>query len=103
MKTSKEFIERLQSDEAFAGEIAQAIKAGTEKDADYKSVLIAVAQEHGYKLSKEELDEMEARYEELSDEELGKVAGGTSPVLFSALLTGVASGAFSYYVSKNVK
>ena len=85
MKTSKEFFERLQSDEAFAKEIREAAFAkaeAAEKDEEaYKEILISVAAENGYELTGEELEEIyQSRTEALTDEELGKVAGGTSPL-----------------------
>ena len=80
MKTSKEFFEKLQSDEGFAQEIAEKVKAMAEAgEEDYKKVWIPVAAEYGYELTGEELDELyEKNIKELSDEELGKVSGGVS-------------------------
>ena len=80
MKTSKEFFERMQSDEAFAQEIIAALQAKREAGAkNYYETFIPVAQEHGYEITREELDEIyAAQATELTDEELGKVAGGMS-------------------------
>lgn len=105
MKTSKEFFERLQSDEAFAQEIMEKTKGKSESDGqDYKAIWIPLAAEYGYELKGEELDEMyEKATAEMTDEELGKVAGGTTPfcVLTSALITSaVASGVGTYVYSK---
>ena len=80
MKSSKEFFERLQTDEAFAKEVNEAIiekrNAGAK---NYFETFIPVAKERGYEISEEELTEIyESQASELSEEELGKVAGGTS-------------------------
>ena len=83
MKTSKEFFERLRSDEAFTKEIAEkAQKRAEEGEKDYVALWKSLAAEYDYELKKEELEEMQKKAsEELSDEELGKVAGGTTPIL----------------------
>ena len=82
MKTAKEFIERLKTDEEFAKEVGKeasgVIEAG---ENDYHKVFIPIAAKHGYEVTPEDLDSL---YEEeskvLSEEELGKVAGGSTPV-----------------------
>ena len=81
MKTSKEFIERLQSDEEFAKEVAEKVREKAEAGAtDYKEIWIPIAAEYGYEITGEELDELNDKaLNELSVDELGKVAGGTSP------------------------
>ncbi|MBR5088791.1 MAG: hypothetical protein IK093_05135 [Ruminiclostridium sp.] len=83
MKTAKELFERLKTDEAFAKEFSEALTA--KREAGAKSVyetFIPAATERGYELSKEELDEvLNAQEAELSPEELGKAAGGTSCVI----------------------
>ncbi|MBR5088789.1 MAG: Nif11-like leader peptide family RiPP precursor [Ruminiclostridium sp.] len=80
MKSAKELFERLKTDEAFAKEFSEALTA--KREAGAKSVyetFIPAAAERGYELSKEELDEViNTQESELSPEELGKVAGGTS-------------------------
>lgn len=96
MKTSKEFFERLQNDEAFAKEVGEKAKAVVDAgEQDYKKIWIQIAEEYGYELTYEELDE---RYRiataEMSEEELGKVAGGTTPLaafIISAVISGVGS------------
>ena len=82
MKTSKEFFERIKSDEIFAEEIAEKIK---EKSGDYKEILIPVAAEYDYELTEAELDELYNKQSaELTDEELEKVSGGGTPFLILA-------------------
>lgn len=83
MKPSKEFFERLQTDEEFAKEIAEKIHTRfNEGETDVKALWIPVAAEYGYELTGEELDEMHAcATEEISDEELGKLSGGVTPLL----------------------
>ena len=82
MKTAKELFERLKTDEAFAKEFSEALTAKREAGAkSYYETIIPAAEERGYELSKEELDEiLKAQDSELSAEELGKVAGGGSCV-----------------------
>ena len=79
MKTSKEFFERLQTDEVFAKEIGEKAKEKVEAgERDYKKLWIPLAEQYGYELTDEEIDEIQEKMAtELSDEELGKVAGGT--------------------------
>lgn len=80
MKTTKEFFERLATDEAFAKDVEETIEAKRKAGAsNYYDTLIPIASERGYELSREELDAINAaQAAELSDDELGKVAGGTS-------------------------
>ena len=105
MKTSKEFFEKLQSDEAFAQEIGTKVKEKFDAgETDYKSIWISVSAEYGYELTSEELEEWyEAATAELTDEELGNVAGGTTPTIglgiFSFIATAASSGVISYYVA----
>ena len=70
----------------------------------YYETIIPAAEERGYELSKEELDEIiNAQETELSPEELGKVAGGTSCGWFGAtvLITLVASGTVTAVIDNN--
>jgi len=92
MKSSKEFIERLQSDEEFAEEVSLAFKQKYEAGEDYKAI-IGIASDRGYELTEEEVDEMYDNASELSEEELQKVAGGTSPgcIMLTIFITEVAS------------
>lgn len=89
MKTSKEFFERLQNDEAFAKEIGEAVAAKREAGAEsYYETFIPVAEERGYEISREELDAIhDAQAAAISDEELGKVAGGASCFVVVSFLT----------------
>lgn len=88
MKTSKEFWDRMANDEVFAKTVREEVAARREAGADnYYDTLIPVAADQGYELTKEELDEiMKTCTSELSEEELGKVSGGTScPVLWTMI------------------
>ena len=80
MKTAKEFFENLATDEAFARDVEEAIDAKRKAGAsNYYDTIIPVAAERGYEISKEELDAINNdQMAELSEDELGKVAGGTS-------------------------
>ncbi len=62
MKTAKEFIERLQNDEAFAKQVSDGIQA--KKDArakDYTEALLPVAAELGYEIAKEQVEALMAK------------------------------------------
>ena len=83
MKTSKELIERLQADEAFAKEVEAAVKAKIEAGAkDRFDAFVSAAADFGYEVPREELEAIAANSEQLSEEELGKLSGGTD-VLYS--------------------
>ena len=80
MKTFQELIEDLKRDpalvESFNKEIAAKAQAGGE--ADPCKVMAAVAAEQGYAVRPEEIEALAtAQQEKMSEEELGKVAGGT--------------------------
>ena len=77
MKTSKEFFEKLQTDEEFRKEISLSFKEKYQSGDDYNAI-IAIANEKGYELSQEEVDALYDQTAELSDEELEKVSGGTT-------------------------
>ena len=84
MKTAKEFIERLQNDEAFAKQVNDGILAKKAAGAqDYAEALIPVAAELGYEITVEQVEALNASVNEsISEEELGKAAGGTSCEIF---------------------
>ena len=87
MKTSADLFDRLATDEAFAKEFAKAVSDMREAGAmNSNETILSVAEGFGYSVSKEELDKIiDEQDSELSEEELGKVAGGTSCAL--AVLT----------------
>ena len=99
MKTAKELFERLKTDEAFAKEFSEALTAKREAGAkSYYETIIPAAEERGYELSKEELDEiLNAQDTELSAEELGKVAGGGSCVTLVIGTIMLAIGTYTVY------
>ena len=79
MKTAKEYIERMRSDKDFVAEMAEKVKALQE--AGEKDVFAAVskaAKELGYEITPEQVKEINKPGEDISEEELGKLAGGTS-------------------------
>ena len=80
MKSSKELYERLKTDEDFAKEFTEAVIAKKEAGAaNYFETVIPAAADFGYEISEEEVQAIaDAQSQELSEEELGKVAGGTS-------------------------
>ena len=80
MKSAKEFLERLNSDPDFAKEFSQKMLEKKEAGAkDQYDAIIPIAAELGYEITADQIKKVnEAATEELSEEELGKVAGGTS-------------------------
>ena len=79
MKTAKEYIERMRSDKDFAAQMNEKVKALL--DAGEKDAFAAVskaAKELGYEISPEQVREINKPNEDVSEEELGKLAGGTS-------------------------
>ncbi len=79
MKTEKELLERLQKDREFAREFNESFIAKKKAGADNSvETMILVASDLGYKLTEEAIKSfMDQRPGELSEDELGKVAGGT--------------------------
>ena len=79
MKTAKEFVEKLK-DEAFARDINEKVQAKKDANApDYADAIVTVAAELGYEVTKEQVEALRAKQSEaISEEELGKAAGGTS-------------------------
>ena len=80
MKTAKEFIEKLKNDEAFSKQVNDGIQAKKAAGAkDYTEALLPVAAELGYEITQEQVEAFNAkRSEAISEEELGKAAGGTA-------------------------
>ena len=102
MKTAKEYVERMRGDKAFAAQMNEKVKAlldAGEKDAF--SAVSKAAKELGYEISPEQVREINKPNEDVSEEELGKLAGDTSciPVAVSAL---TASAAFSVGVTASL-
>lgn len=93
MATTKELFERLSTDQAFAEQFTEAIKARREAGAaNYYETVIPVAAQFGYEVKPEELDKInEQEAEVLTDDELGKVAGGTSCLTLLASLSAVVT------------
>ena len=89
MKTAKEYIERMQSDEDFVAQIKEKVRPAKDAGAeDMFAVTSAAAKELGYEISAEQLKEIVASAsEDISDEELGKIAGGWKMPCLSNLLT----------------
>lgn len=82
MGTFKDYIDKMLSDEAFANEVRDAIKAkiGDKIDIDTVDAASAeVACEKGFDVSVKDLQDYRADLSEtISEEELGKVSGGFS-------------------------
>ena len=78
MKTAKEFIEKMQSDRDFAARMGEKVNAAKEAGAsDLFAVVSDAAKDLGYEISPEQVKELSARSEDISQEELVKVAGGS--------------------------
>lgn len=80
MKSAELFIERLRNDGSFSNAVGQVVHREREAGvSDYREAIITAAAEFGYEINKKELDDIYSRQmTELSEEELGKVSGGTS-------------------------
>ena len=94
MKTAKEFMQKLTSDEAFAKQVNDAIQAKKDAGAkDYTEALLPVAAELGYEVTVEQVEALRAKWSEvISEEELGKVAGGTSCTTLISPISVMSSG-----------
>ena len=104
MKTAKEFIEKLKNDEAFAKQVSEGINGKKAAGAkDYTEALLPVAAELGYEITVEQVEAMMAKQSEaVSEEELGKAAGGTSCTALAIVLGvcgGVSAGAIAYTIA----
>ena len=97
MKAFRELIEDLQKDEALAAKFSEAVNAKAEdagKEEDPFGAIAEIAAEFGYEADPEELKELAVEQQEnLSEEELGKVAGGSSPfcIATASVLTTLVS------------
>ena len=90
MKTAKEYIERMQNDKDFAAQLGEKVRVAQEAgEKDLFAAVSGAAKELGYDVSPEQVKEISEQSEDISEEELGKVAGGTScsPALGSIVLT----------------
>ena len=89
MLTFQDLLKRLKDDQEFTKKFNEAVTARREAGAEsYYETIIPVAAELGYDVKPEELDSINDQVKnELSEEELGKVAGGTSCLTMIASLT----------------
>ena len=88
MKTTADFIERLRNDEAFTNEIKEKVSTALENGStDYTMILIDIGAEYGYEIDGSMITELNSDVDVLSEEELGKVSGGTLPII---VITGVS-------------
>ena len=79
--TAKDFYDKINSDEAFAKEIGDKVKAFVNDKEAYKKAIASVASEYGYEMTENDLEGIfDYGSSELSLDELEKVAGGTSPI-----------------------
>ncbi|MBR5088792.1 MAG: hypothetical protein IK093_05140 [Ruminiclostridium sp.] len=79
MKTAKELIEKLKTDEGFSKEFGEEVIAKSSGAPVSYEMLTETAAKFGYELTKDDIDDIAAATDsELSAEELEKVAGGFS-------------------------
>ena len=105
MKTAEEFFERMQTDEKFAKEFVDALGAKYEAGADNdRKTVVAAAEEYGYEITEEDIDKIvkSSQDTELTEEELGKVAGGTFATfcLITVVTWSVVSAGATYLAAK---
>lgn len=93
MGTTKELFDRLANDQEFARKFSESVNAKREAGASsYYETVIPTAAEFGYEVTEEELDEInEQSRAELTEEELGKVAGGTSCLPILVIVSSITS------------
>lgn len=91
MKTAKEYIERMQNDKDFVAQMGEKVRAAQEAgEKDIFAAVSVAAKELGYDISPEQVKEISEQSEDISEEELGKVAGGSScspAFLISSIMT----------------
>ncbi len=103
MKTAKDYIERMRSDKEFVAQMREKIKAA--QDAGEKDSFAAVsraARELGYDVSPEQVREISRLNEDVSEEELGKIAGGTSCTALISWVSIVSTLSVTVSVSETV-
>ena len=71
----KEFLKIISANDELKEKFSTMVKKESESEANFKA-LIELANECGYDLTMEDLNEEPAQVENLSDEELGQIAGG---------------------------
>ena len=84
MKSFKELLEEFNNDEAFVAKFNEMAteKAKGVENPDAYELVASTAAELGYEVNREEWEEFSsAQKEVLTEEELGKVSGGLSPVI----------------------
>ena len=84
MESLKELLEKLNNDKEFLAKFNETATAKAEgtKNADSYELIAATAADFGYAVDREEWDAFVAsKNEVLSEEELGKVSGGVTPVI----------------------
>ncbi len=89
MKTAKDFFEDVKSDKDLAAKVGEELKIklnGKTDDDAVAAVFSEVAADNGYELTPEDIKEYsEDLSTELTDEDLGKVSGGSLFVLTMGL------------------
>lgn len=84
MESFKALIEKLSNDEAFRTKFNElaATKVTPDKKPETYDLIASTAAEFGYEVNREEWEAFEAAQKDvLTEEELGKVSGGISPVI----------------------
>ena len=91
MKTAKEYIEKMRSDKDFAAQMSEKVKALQEAgEKDLFAAISKAAQELGYEISPAQVKDINQVSEDISEEELGKLAGGAACLTAGLPDTGIS-------------
>lgn len=100
MASASELFSRLREDPEFVNGFAAKVKAvmeSSEDKDDNVSAIIKTASEYGYEVTPEDIEAQKTQLsEELSEDELGKVAGGSTPVYAIFTIAAVAVTFMTY-------
>lgn len=78
MKTFEEFMKDFETDETLKAKVKETLETGEVKTEEAKiSALVKIAAENGYNVSVEDFAKQQASCQELDEDELQTVAGGS--------------------------
>ncbi len=78
MKTFEEFMKTLETDEVLKAKVKETLEGVEAKNEETKiSALVKIAAENGYNVSIEDFSKQQASSQELDEDELQTVAGGS--------------------------
>ncbi len=106
MKTAKDFFEDVKSDKDLAAKVGEELKIklnGKTDDDAVAAIFSEVAADNGYELTPEDFKEYsEDLSTELTDEELGKVSGGSLAFVLTMAVTMVSIFSATITITDNV-